>query len=171
MKSWIQNDELFFAELAKGNKWAQFVSDFMSSNEIPAYTPKGRIRENISEIEEFSVNEKDIMFENMDGHLEVKSRNLSFGRTMEDYPYETAFVDTLDGWNRKAEKPLAVILVSQKTSEMLVIPVSTKDSWGTESKYDTVRGIHETWITVHKTHLRPVEELISWLKTRQLLRY
>lgn len=167
MTSWIQNDELFFAELAKGNKWANFVAEYLNSQGVECYTPEGKVRDNISEIPEFSANEKDIVLSNMSGHLEVKSRNLSFGATMEDYPYDTAFVDTLDGWNKKAEKPLAVILVSQRTSEMLVIPVSTEPYWGSESKYDRVRNIYETWITVHKTHLRPITDLVTWLKNRE----
>jgi hypothetical protein len=85
---------------------------------------------------------------------------------MESYPYDSAFVDTLDGWNKKKEKPLAVVLVSQKTSSMLVVPVSTSANWGSESKYDRVRGIFETWLTVGREYLKPMEELVSWLKTR-----
>lgn len=164
---WIKNDELFFSELAKGNKWATYVADHINAAGVESYTPEGKVRKDVSEILEFSLNEKDILFKSMDGHLEVKSRGLTFGKTFEDYPYETAFVDTLDGWNKKVEKPLAVVLVSQKTSEMLVVPVSTEQHWGTTSSYDRVRGIHETWLVVHKTHLRPIGDLISWLKIKQ----
>lgn len=164
--SWIQNDKLFFAELEKGNYWANYVANYLNSQEVECYTPESKVRGSISEIEEFSINEKDIMFTSASGHLEVKSRNLSFGAEVESYPYKTAFVDTLGGWNKKAEKPLAVILVSQRTKEMLVVPVSTEPYWGTESKYDTVRQIHETWITVDKSYLKPIGDLIEWLKRR-----
>lgn len=166
MTSWIQNDELFFKELATGNKWAQFVASHLNSVGVPCYTPEGKVRSHISEISSFSENEKDIVFTDMSGHLEVKSRNLSFGDSVESYPYDSAFVDTLDGWNKKKEKPLAVVLVSQKTSSMLVVPVSSSGSWGSESKYDRVRGIFETWITVNREYLKPMSELVSWLKTR-----
>lgn len=167
MTSWIQNDELFFKELATGNKWAKFVANHLNSVGVSCYTPEGKVRTSIAEIASFSENEKDIVFTDMSGHLEVKSRNLSFGDSMESYPYETAFVDTLDGWKKKKETPLAVVLVSQKTSSMLVIPVSTEPHWGSESKYDRVRGIFETWLTVKKEYLKPMNELIDWLKTRK----
>ena len=164
--SWIQNDKLFFSELEKGNKWARYVADYLNSQEISCYTPESKVRSDISEIPEFSSHEKDIVLNSGIGHLEVKSRNLNFNSGVEGYPYQTAFVDTLDGWAKKAEKPLAVILVSQRTSQMLVVPVSTEPYWKSESKYDTVRQIHETWITVDKTYLKPMTELVEWLKKK-----
>lgn len=167
--SWIQNDELFFKELATGNKWANHVADFLNNNEIKCHSPKMEIRADISDIARFSLNDKDILFEQMSGHLEVKSRNLRFNSDVETYPYDTAFVDTLNGWNQKAEKPLAVVLVSQKTGEMLVCPVSTEQYWGQVTKYDSVRGIWETWLTIEKKYLQPVTNLLQWLKERQAL--
>jgi hypothetical protein len=165
--SWIQNDELFIKELTTGNKWANYVAEHLNDSEIDCYSPKMVIRNSIDQISEFSENDKDIIFNRMSGNLEVKSRNLNFSSDPSSYPYGTAFVDTVNGWNSKKEKPLAVILVSQKTSEMLVAPVSTENLWSTTSLYDNVRGIHDTWIIIEKNLLRPMEELISWLKTRQ----
>jgi hypothetical protein len=167
MTFWIENDELFKRELAVGSKWANFVADALNSSGVPCHATEMVFRDNISQIADFSENDKDVVLENPLGFVEVKSRNLSFCSTNESYPYDTAFVDTADGWAKKAEKPLAVVLVSQRTSEMLVIPSTSESSWGQESKYDRVRGIFETWLTVHKSQLRPFSELVSHFKSFQ----
>jgi hypothetical protein len=166
MTSWINNHELFLKELATGNKWAAHVAEHLNSVGISCYTPESKIRKNISEISSFSENEKDIVFTEMSGHLEVKSRALAFNKLVQSYPYDTAFVDTVSGWEKKLEKPLAVILVSQKTSSMLYIPVNTSHLWSSERKYDRVRGITDTWLTVDKKHLLPMSELVSFLKNK-----
>lgn len=167
MTTWIENDALFKQELETGNRWANHVANVLNDNGVPCYATKMVFRDSISEIEDFSKFDKDVVLTNPSGHVEVKSRNLSFGSTFDSYPYETAFVDTLDGWNKKEEKPLAVLLVSQKTSEILVIPTTSETSWGQETKYDRVRNIWETWITVHKTHLRPLSDFITHLRQYQ----
>jgi hypothetical protein len=167
MTMWIENDELFKRELATGDKWANHVADVLNSMEIPCHATEMVFRDNISQIPEFSENDKDVVLHNPAGFIEVKSRNLSFGADPASYPYDTAFVDTADGWAKKKEQPIAVVLVSQRTSEMLVIPATTEPQWGQESKYDRVRGIFETWLTVHKSHLRPFPELVSHLRSYQ----
>jgi len=167
MTSWIENDTLFKKELETGNHWSNHVASVLNENQIPCYATKMVFRDSIEEISDFSKNDKDIVLTNPTGHIEVKSRNLKFDVTPESYPYETAFVDTLDGWNKKAEKPLAVVLVSQRTSELLVIPTTSEPYWGQETKYDNVRGIYDTWLTVHKTHLRPLSDLLDHLRRFQ----
>ena len=164
---WINNEELFRKELATGSKWARYVAEQLNTLGINCYSPEMVVREDISQIEAFSKDDKDILFNLMDGNLEVKSRNLRFESDSSSYPYQTAFVDTVSGWEAKTEKPLAVVLVSQKTSQMLVAPVSTEHLWSTTSLYDNVRGIHDTWWTIDKTLLRPIDELVEWLLVRQ----
>ena len=169
MTNWIENDELFKRELATGNKWANHVADSLNSFDVPCHATEMVFRDDISQIPEFSQNDKDVILHGMSGFIEVKSRNLSFSSDPSSYPYETAFVDTADGWSKKAEKPTAVVLISQRTSEMLVVPVTSESCWGQESKYDRVRGIFDTWLIVHKTHLRPFSELVEHLRQHQSL--
>ena len=146
MTSWIENDTLFKKELETGNHWSNHVASVLNENRIPCYATKMVFRDSIEEISDFSKNDKDIVLTNPTGHIEVKSRNLKFESNPESYPYETAFVDTLDGWNKKAEKPLAVVLVSQRTSELLVIPTTSEPYWGQE----TIR--QHSWHLRHMAH-------------------
>jgi hypothetical protein len=63
---------------------------------------------------------------------------------------------------------LAVCVVSQLTGSILVIPVSSEDSWGSVTKFDRVRKIEETWLTADRRLMKPFTELVSWLKARQV---
>lgn len=164
--AWLKNDSLFISELASGHKWAQYASAYLSSCGIHAACGSMVIRKSIEQRHDFS-NEKDITFETMPGLIEVKSRRLSFGQSPNSYPKDSAFVDTVNGWQKKNPKPLAVIIVSQITKHMLVVPTSTSDKWGKFTSKDKVRGITDTWLTADKSLLRPISELVDWLLTRQ----
>ena len=164
--SWLQNSSLFIKELESGHKWAQYAAEYLFENGIDARCGSLVIRDSIDDRHAFH-NEKDITFCSMPGVIEVKSRRLSFGSSPNSYPKDSAFVDTVNGWKRKDPKPLAVVLVSQITKHMLVIPTSTSPKWKTFASRDRVRGIEDTWITADRSLLRPISELIDWLLARQ----
>jgi hypothetical protein len=47
----------------------------------------------------------------------------------------------------ESRKPAAIVLASQLTSAMLVIPTSSRDSWTTSRRHDRVRGISDLFTT------------------------
>lgn len=166
MPSWEENDELFFSELRAGHQWSEYVAAALRKNRIKCHVEPVQYRDSYDDRKRFQ-NEQDIILDAMPGCIEVKSRRLSFGETTSSYPFSTALVDTRNGWVRKNPKPLAVVLVSQQTGSMLVVPVSTSNQWGTKTAFDRVRGIDESWLTIRKNQLRSFGELVGWLTTRQ----
>ena len=166
MIDWEHNDELFFNELTTGHRWAEYVAEKLRHRKIPCHVKPVDFRKSLDDRDRFE-NEQDVILESVRGCLEVKSRRLRFGSEPVTYPYSTAFVDTVSGWNKKSPRPLAVVLVSQLTKNMLVVPVSTQDRWTTSRSLDRVRNIQETWYTVKKTDLRSFDDLIDWLSVRQ----
>ena len=106
-------------------------------------------------------------FQNMSGNIEVKSRRLNFSEKPSSYPKSTAFVDTEFGWKLKDPLPLAVVLVSQETGSLLVIPISSMPTWTTTRRFDNVRKIEDTFLLVNKKHLKPWSEFVDWLNVRQ----
>lgn len=166
MPAWEENDELFFSELRAGHQWSEYVAAALRKNEIKCHVEPVQYRDSYDDRKRFQ-NEQDIILDAMPGCIEVKSRRLAFGETASSYPFSTALVDTSSGWERKKPKPLAVVLVSQQTGSMLIVPVSTRSQWGIKTSFDRVRGIDESWLTIRKNQLRSFSELVSWLEVRQ----
>lgn len=166
MMRWQENDELFHTELKSGHSWAEQVAEALASNKVKCHVKPVEFRKNYKDRKRFE-NEQDIILDSMPGCIEVKSRRLSFGPEPSSYPFKTAFVDTQSGWNKKKPKPLAVVLVSRETRDMLVIPVSTSNQWGIQTSFDRVRSIEESWFTVDKRLLKTFGSLTDWLFDRQ----
>lgn len=164
--NWMNNEKLFVQQLKIGNKWTEYVAEKLRENKINAYATELEVRDTVDDRHRFT-NEQDILFESMPGCVEVKSRKIKFFDDPHSYPMQTAFVDTVFGWEKKKPKPLAVVLVSQITKSMLVVPVSTEKMWGTSTHFDKVRQITETSHTVDKSLLKPFSDFVDWLKNRQ----
>jgi hypothetical protein len=47
---------------------------------------------------------------------------------------------------------------------MAVIPVSTKEQWTPERRHDNVRKIDDEFFFVRKEFLRPIDDLVEWLR-------
>jgi len=163
---WGKNDALFRSEAREGHKWASFVADRLAEQNVSCRATELEFAADEADRERF-INEQDIVLLAQPGVIEVKSRRLKFSAAPKSYPYATAFVDTVTGWEKKSPKPLAVVLVSQQTSDMLVVPVSTHGSWSVTTSFDRVRKINERWYTVPSSLLRPFSELTDWLTARQ----
>lgn len=163
--SYGYSKELFVSELTIGTKWAFYVADFLNANGIACHATEMELAETEAEIPEFSKNEKDIILHDIEGSIEVKSRRLTFNDWL-SYPWDEMFVDTVSGWHKKEEKPLAVIVVSQVTGKMLVIPRETEPNWFKFSGFDKIRQIHDVWYMAKKSDLLDIDEYLDILKSK-----
>lgn len=158
--------EIFVEQLAIGHGWATYVADALNDRGVRCEVTEMEICKDLEDAKRFA-DEKDIIFNDMPGYLDVKSKAMRFNSDPDSFPYTTAFVDTEHGWNQKKEKPLAVILVSQFTKEMLVVPPSTSSTWKPVRKRDRIRNIWDNFLQIRKSDLRRFDDLVQWLLARQ----
>jgi hypothetical protein len=128
---WFSNDELFAEELHRGHIWARSVASRLREEGLTVEQPEMRWRDSIDDRGRFA-SEEDLVVPLPEERflIECKSRNLHFSDDPRSYPFPTAFVDTVSGWDQKRLKPHAVVLVSQHTDSMLAIAVrETRDAW------------------------------------------
>jgi hypothetical protein len=151
----------FLQQLKIGDQWAEFVASQITEVGKYAYATPTKIAESEEHIKDFTENEKDILL-SRDRTLEVKSRSFHF-TSVNDYPYETAFVDTVEGWLAKRSHPVAVAVVSQKTGCVVVVPVSTSGLWSKKTIFDSKRGFEVEVFECPRSALRSFEEFLAWL--------
>jgi hypothetical protein len=151
----------FLQQLKIGDRWAEFVAEQIQEVGKYAYATPTKIAESEDDIKDFTENEKDILL-SRDRTLEVKSRSFHF-TSVDDYPYETAFVDTVEGWAVKAVKPVAVAVVSQVTGGIVMVPMSSAAVWSQKTVYDSKRGFEVTVLECPRSALKSFEEFLAWL--------
>jgi len=98
------------------------------------------------------------------GHLlEVKGRGFAF-TSPEDYPYSTAFLGSTRRWQARTILPCCVVLFSEPTGKLLVVPTSTRSRWVIEQSFDTRRGFTEQSWAAPRELLLPEARLLSHLR-------
>jgi len=161
LSTWLANDELFLRELREGHAWQMLPATFFTLAGLRVEVPALRERERQSQARQWS-DTTDIVLNGWP--IEVKSRREAFTSNI-DYPYKTAFVDTVSGFEAKTTKPLAYVLVSRPTGAMLCLSVAkTRAVWKVVEKRDRVRDIDERFYVVGSRHLQPVGVLVDALK-------
>jgi hypothetical protein len=166
MTDWFDNDELFEAELRRGHRWAEHVASAIRSRGLAVEVTPMELRADIDDRHRFE-DEHDLMVgSRRPVRIDVKSRGIKF-TSVADYPYPTAFVDTASGWNAKVHKPVAIVLVSQITSGMLVVPRSTESTWRIRELRDRFRKIDDVFLEVRTEHLRPFDDLVECLRLNE----
>lgn len=151
----------FIDQLHIGDSWAEYVANRITAAGKFAEATPTKIAQSEEEIREFTENEKDILL-SRGRTLEVKSRSFAFN-DITDYPFDTVFVDTVEGWLAKAQLPVAVVSVSQRSGGMVVVPVSTVAQWGRRRVFDSKRGFEVEVFECPKGLLRSFEEFVAWL--------
>jgi hypothetical protein len=151
----------FLQQLAIGDKWAEHVATQITEAGKYAHATPLQVAGSAEQIAAFTALEKDIMLDK-GRTLEVKSRSFAF-TGVDDYPYETAFVDTVEGWAAKVSHPVAVAVVSQSTGCVVVVPVSTESMWGVGRVFDSKRGFEVKVLECPRGLLRSFEEFLAWL--------
>lgn len=162
MVPWEQNDELFIEQLQLGYRFQELVAERLRGEGVEVEVPELRIRPDVSQAREYA-DSGDLIARCGERELpiEVKSRNIAF-TCPQDYPYHTAFVDDVPGWERG--EPKTVVLVSQRTEGAVVVPLRSRPHWREEAVYDRLR---RTWVptyTVPRRYLLPFSALITHLK-------
>jgi hypothetical protein len=163
---WFDNDELFRRELAEGHAYANYVADRMRQQGLRVEVTPMQWRDTIADRKRFS-DEFDLMVGvRRPCRVDVKSRRLSFSGP-DDYPWPTALVDTVSGFDAKANKPAAIVLVSQETAALAVIRGSTESDWMVRRRFDKVRRIEDEFYEVRRELLASFDDLLEWLKRRE----
>lgn len=151
----------FLEQLKIGDEWAEYVAARIRHAGKHAEATPTQVAQSAEEVQEFTENEKDILLD-QGRTLEVKSRSVSF-TGIHDYPYETVFVDTVEGWLQKRSDPVAVAVVSQVTGGVVMIPCKTEGLWGRRTVFDGKRGFEITVFECGRGLLRSFEEFVGWL--------
>lgn len=166
MTDWFDNDELFEAELRRGHRWAEYVATALRGQGLVVDVTPLELRGDIQDRRRFEDEHDLTVGTRRPVRIDVKSRGIEF-TTVDDYPYGTALVDTAGGWNAKSNKPAAIVLVSQVTGGMVVVPRSTECTWGTRRRWDRHRRIDDVFLEVQTKRLRPFGDLVAWLLSRE----
>ena len=161
----LETDEIFLRELKKGHNWQLWVGYLLLKEGFAVRVSSLATRPDHDSIDLYGDDgDVKVTFPGKTVVLEVKSRNLYF-TSIDDYPYQTAFVDRVNTWRRKADnKPVAICLVSQPTGAIVVVPTSSESSWLVETVRDRVREYDRDYYLVNKICLARWESLLTWLK-------
>lgn len=164
--------EQFKGLLRRGNYYVGLVWQRLLDADIPAIKTEMRFRETLADRAQFE-NDQDLYVPIGTERfvIEVKSRAERFLENPGDFgrfPYQTAYVDTVAGWDKKVPEPRAVVQVSQVTKEMLVVPVQlTKPSWIKVVGPDHTRGFEaELFYACPRDLLFPFDALVKALHRR-----
>lgn len=163
--NWLQNDALFLQELQKGRRFELMLALQLLEQGLIVQAPT-QINTDPKRDRSDYLQQHDLI---VSPHwaarprvLEVKSRDLKF-TCPQDYPYESAYVDTLAGWKRKDPKPVEIVIVSQITGSAVVCPVSSQKVWRIQEFHDFQRQISDRAWTVPRDELKSFDELVRWL--------
>jgi hypothetical protein len=152
----------------KGHFYNKMVASFLNDNGINCYAPELKIAQNSQEIREMTQTEKDIVLTGIhDGVLEVKTSSREFGWDPADFPYSETIVDTVSSYEEKIIKPLAYVLVSQKTEAMVALPPSTKSRWKVRRLYDNKQELWDDFYVIQKQDIAEIGKLINYLLLHQ----
>jgi hypothetical protein len=160
---WFDNDQLFFAQATIGHQFAERVAERLRRSGCEATANPLQFRDKVSERWRFRTEQDVLVAAPRKAVVEVKSRDLSFTGP-EDYPYATAIVDTVGGWEVKEPPPNAVVLVSQRTGGMAVVRTSTSSTWTTVRRRDHIRQIDDLFYEVERKSLTTFDEFVAWLR-------
>lgn len=164
---WFDNDDYFVEQLEVGHAHAEYVAARLREHGLTVDVTPMEIRTDIDDRHRFRDEHDLTVGTRRPCRIDVKSRDLRF-TGIHDYRYETAFVDTVSGWNAKATPPMAIVLISQFTRAMLVVSVKDRESWVAEKRFDRKRRIEDAYYMVATSRLRPFEELVAYLQKREV---
>ncbi len=151
----------YASSFAKGHAFNVFVADILTYFGVPdVKVPEMTDATNPAETRDKTINEKDVIVGDL--VLEVKSRNLKFD-SFDDFPYEKVLIDTVHGYESKAIKPFAYVIVSQITGKMFAISNASKSNWTVGDVHDPHRNVDYEAYFVTRQYCRPFIDLVDIL--------
>jgi hypothetical protein len=162
---WFADDDKFVSRLKTGHQYAEYAAERLTQRGLHVEITPLEIREDIEARHRFA-DEFDLRVGEGLHIVDVKSRTLKFSGPG-DYPYATAFVDTVSSWERKTHKPCAIVLVSQPTGGLAVIRASTRPQWTRSWRYDHDRRIWDWFFEVSCDELATFDQFVDWLHAQQ----
>lgn len=150
-----------------GGFWSKEVAKVLNSRGVRCVAPDVKIANNSYERDEMTKFEKDIIFDWTDMCLEVKSSTRDFTDDISLYPFDSLFVDTVSGFDAKVVKPVAYVLISQKSRGIVCISPKTIAQWRKVNTFDNKRQIMEWFYSAPKSVLRSFDDLVAYLKKLQ----
>lgn len=152
----------------KGHKYNKMVASFLSEFGIKCHAPELKIARNSHERWEMTQTEKDVVLDAIEnGVLEVKTSSREFTWDPAEFPYSETIVDTVSSYENKIIKPLAYVLVSQKTDAILALPPSTKDRWEIRRLYDKQQELWDDFYVIKKQDIADIRKLVDYLLLKQ----
>lgn len=145
-----------------GHAFNKIVAMRLKNEGIEAEVPEFSFASSKEEIKDYTLNDKDVIVG--DTVIEVKSRNLAFSDDPSTFPYDELIIDTVSGYEAKEPKPIAYVMVSQKTGGMFIVPTTFSNAWKIERKYDRDRKHEDDFYLSDKGLGRPFSQLVSKLK-------
>jgi len=160
-----------------GHSYNVKIAQRLNDAGIRCYAPELRLAQNHSEIADFTANEQDVVLLDVNGWIEVKSSSFSFEdgqpetartqmRNGSERTYDRLIVDTVSSFETKAVKPLAYVLISQKTDGVLVVPVTTKNNWTISHFFDYQRQHYDDFYQCPIQHLKTFDDLVAHLQSQ-----
>lgn len=161
-KDWLDDEAKFVDQLRTGYRYAEIVAECLREHLLQVEVTPMEVRDHVDERHRFS-DEIDLCVGHARRLVDVKSRNLEFTGPR-DFPYETALVDTVSSWQKKAHKPCAIVLISQRTKGLAVVRASTRTDWKQVERFDKEREIRDLFFEVPRELLATFDEFAEWLK-------
>lgn len=164
--AWRENHDLFLAELKEGRVWQEWAAGELKIRGLRVELPEFEFRKHVRDADHFTATDCDMTLRGTavgDVVIEVKSRPIHFIDPA-GYPFPTALIDTVSGWNAKLVEPRAVLLVSRTARRALVATAATRPAWAVARRRDAVRGIWDDFYEVRREHLRGLDWLVKRLR-------
>lgn len=171
--AWRENQALLTAELREGRRWAEWTADELRARGLRVELAEAQERERLAVAVPvgdgvsglFARSDHELALYGTavgDLVLEVKSRTVYFSDAS-SYPYPTALVDTVDGWEAKQVEPRAVLLVSRPARRILVVSAATRPRWTVKRARDMARDRVADFYECPKSLLASFEWLVAKL--------
>ena len=117
--------------------------------------------------QEHGSDDYDILVKPTDGskwrEIEVKGNGKYF-TSLDDFPYESVFVETVKRWEGREVPPVYYVIVSYKTGEALCIHHSTHPHWSSIRTKDTQKNLYDDFLTCPKIYCETWDTMIGRLR-------